>query len=366
MSAAFHPELLALLEAVKDQPDDDAPRLVLADWLEEHGQSACERARATFIRLQCRRARLVADSRDHRAVLAQPEYQDLKAEEEALRRAHLDSWLGVWRQWMVRPDNEEWWFQRGLLRPWVVGVEWLEHVPQDAATWAWVDGLVLLELGVAGMEKLAASGVLEWLNSLDLGPAGWTGPPHPAFGPEGARVLAASPYLRRICSLKFMDCEIGPEGARALAESPNLGRLTSLDFSQFDYTPGNDIGDEGVRALAGSVYLAGLTHLDLTENFVTADGARALAESPHLSGLTCLNLSGAPIGPEGARALASSPFLCRLTRLHVTLTTSPMHSAGIWARRRLHDAAGQEQLKQEVEDAKGVLRRRFGDAWRES
>jgi uncharacterized protein (TIGR02996 family) len=30
----------ALLAAVADTPEDDAPRLILADWLEEHGEGA--------------------------------------------------------------------------------------------------------------------------------------------------------------------------------------------------------------------------------------------------------------------------------------------------------------------------------------
>jgi len=41
----------ALLRAVCENPDDDTPRLVFADWLEEHG----EEARAEFIRVQISR-----------------------------------------------------------------------------------------------------------------------------------------------------------------------------------------------------------------------------------------------------------------------------------------------------------------------
>ena len=41
------PELLRLLEACKEAPDDRAPRLVLADWLEEHGEAE----RAELVRL---------------------------------------------------------------------------------------------------------------------------------------------------------------------------------------------------------------------------------------------------------------------------------------------------------------------------
>src|SRR5262249_20269221 len=44
---AEHP---GFLQAVLDAPDDDAPRLIYADWLDDHGDPA----RAEFIRLQCR------------------------------------------------------------------------------------------------------------------------------------------------------------------------------------------------------------------------------------------------------------------------------------------------------------------------
>ena len=43
----------ALLAAIRQAPDDDAPRLVYADWLDEHGQPE----RAEFIRVQCALAR---------------------------------------------------------------------------------------------------------------------------------------------------------------------------------------------------------------------------------------------------------------------------------------------------------------------
>lgn len=41
----------ALLWAIIDHPDEDTPRLALADWLDEHGDRA-DRGRATFIRAQ--------------------------------------------------------------------------------------------------------------------------------------------------------------------------------------------------------------------------------------------------------------------------------------------------------------------------
>src|SRR4051794_27836662 len=39
----------ALLAAIAAHPDEDTPRLMYADWLDEHGRSD----RAEFIRLQC-------------------------------------------------------------------------------------------------------------------------------------------------------------------------------------------------------------------------------------------------------------------------------------------------------------------------
>ncbi|MEO2091899.1 MAG: TIGR02996 domain-containing protein [Gemmataceae bacterium] len=43
----------ALLKAILAAPDDDLPRLVFADWLEENGTSDADAARAEFIRLGC-------------------------------------------------------------------------------------------------------------------------------------------------------------------------------------------------------------------------------------------------------------------------------------------------------------------------
>jgi uncharacterized protein (TIGR02996 family) len=56
------PDEEALLRAICVHPDDDAPRLVYADWLEERGEPAAG-ARAEFIRLQVRLHSLTADDR---------------------------------------------------------------------------------------------------------------------------------------------------------------------------------------------------------------------------------------------------------------------------------------------------------------
>src|SRR5262245_51579788 len=52
--ATAHPDAVALYQAILAHPDDDTPRLVYADWLDEHG----DHDRAEFIRVQCRLARM--------------------------------------------------------------------------------------------------------------------------------------------------------------------------------------------------------------------------------------------------------------------------------------------------------------------
>jgi uncharacterized protein (TIGR02996 family) len=347
MSAALPPPLLALLETIKDHPDDDPHRFALADWVEQHGQDDAERARGHFIRLQCRRARL--DPGD-------PLHEDLEAQERALRRAYMAAWLGGWQPWITRPDNEALWFRRGLLQPWVKGLQWLEleAVPRGTATWAWVDGLVILDLGCAGdVERLAASPVLRGMTSLEFGPDSWGG--NSEFGDAGARALASSPHLTRLRSLELGDTDIGPEGFRALVQAPPLRHLTSLKLTGFDCTTSNHIGDAGARALAEAAHVTNLSRLWLMENCIGAAGARALAGAAHLDSLTELDLASNPIGPEGALALASSPFLSRLTRLRLHVTADPLLSGGF----------GVKASTQELEEARAALRHRFGAAWLE-
>lgn len=50
---SMNTERQAFIRAIFDEPDEDGPRLVFADWLDEHGDAA----RAEFIRVQCERAK---------------------------------------------------------------------------------------------------------------------------------------------------------------------------------------------------------------------------------------------------------------------------------------------------------------------
>src|SRR5260370_19777710 len=80
------PDEIAFLRTIQEQPHDDAPRLVFADWLEEHGDTA----RAEFIRVQIDLAGLGNDD-PRRPALAARERELLDAHQRELIAA-----LGDW------------------------------------------------------------------------------------------------------------------------------------------------------------------------------------------------------------------------------------------------------------------------------
>lgn len=85
-----HPQLLSFLETARQAPEDNTPRLVLADWLEDHDETI----RAEFIRLQCRLA-------PGSPPLEQTERRDLEAQCQQLLSRHGGGWLGpLWQYWL--------------------------------------------------------------------------------------------------------------------------------------------------------------------------------------------------------------------------------------------------------------------------
>jgi uncharacterized protein (TIGR02996 family) len=88
-----HPDWDLLLRAVCAAPDDDLPRLVAADWLDEHGEAE----RAEFIRVQVERAR--ADRPDlkwrEKGLLDNPLFGALWAAEACPNLVRLTAGAGV-------------------------------------------------------------------------------------------------------------------------------------------------------------------------------------------------------------------------------------------------------------------------------
>jgi uncharacterized protein (TIGR02996 family) len=103
----------AFLQAILENEDDDAPRLVYADWLEENGASE----RAAFIRCQCLRARLPSGDARRR---------ELRVRCRELLKRHVRQWVGPLRPWL-RGGR----FHRGLLDAVTVPAQvYLDHAAE--------------------------------------------------------------------------------------------------------------------------------------------------------------------------------------------------------------------------------------------
>src|SRR5689334_877857 len=74
------------LAAIREAPADDAPRLIFADWLDDHGQAE----RAELIRAQVRAAKLEEDT---------PEREELEARAATLLAAHRKAWVAELPPW---------------------------------------------------------------------------------------------------------------------------------------------------------------------------------------------------------------------------------------------------------------------------
>ena len=251
----------ALLRAVLAAPDDDAPRLVYADWLDEHGDPA----RAEFIRVQIELARPGPD-RARR-------YQLLVAERRLLRENRA-----AWTAWLPR------WAHRDLFRR-----GFLEGIICEAGDFiARADEvrrqtpLSIVQLdGTEGQAvPLFRSRVLEGLRSLTLS--------LPIRPGEWAH-LGASQYLGRLRELVLNAKGPADEMVDTLVGSASLPALRALRL------PWCHLEDEHVGRLVGHPWAARLRRLDLSNNVVTAEGGLALVNSPHLDRLVALNLRGNPV-----------------------------------------------------------------------
>src|SRR5262245_58838195 len=232
----------SFLQAIIDRPDDDAPRLIYADWLEENGRTGADRARAEFIRVQVELERLPADD-DRRAELA--------ARQDQLLAKHWADWVRP-----LEPFGHVTGFRRGFpegvaLNSWdpTATVPWMERLSNFLQR-APACRLMLYTRGSAWPDR----------------PAG-RGHPLPPPGESDLELLAASPLLRRLTALDV-----------------NLRGLLVGDTG--DFRP-------GIAALGRSSHAVNLAALNLDGHWQQGrDLLRALTAASHLPRLTDLSLAG--------------------------------------------------------------------------
>lgn len=391
------PELLALLAAVKDEPDDDTPKFALADWLQEQDDEA-DRARGEFVRYV---------TQYHRSGEEPPGAWKLRDQFLTLWEHYHPAWLGPLPgsgfEFPLHVANA---YARGPLL--TARGNGSDLTSQRAATiagaeaYAWVDGLELFTVNGRQLSKFAHSRLLESLAALTLSRGNTPLESirdlvvSPKIGrlrrlsmnyfPVVARDIAASHHLSALRSLQLVGAQLTDDGFKALCESPHLKQLRSLDVGGNGlsihaarafadrtglsavtelnlsgpnhigpdgtlilvasettgrlrklYLSDNGIADYGVEAICRQPHMCNLTHLDVSSNLLTNRSAFAIADSPHLESLEQLLLFGNTVGDEGALALARSPHLGSIRWLF--LVGNPISAS-----------------------AAGALRERFGNA----
>lgn len=366
---------VGLLAEVIARPDDDGPRLVYADWMDDLG----DHPRAEFVRTQLALARL-SDPDRRRPALADREQQ--------LLARFAPTWAAPLAGLATAPV-----FRRGFVH--AVNQTARQFLTRGADLFALapVRSLHLLDLGghhdavfdspflarLAGLtvfaqyqgEPLAAAvaecGHLRALRRLDLG--------RNEIRCDGLQRLADSPHLGRLEELDLASNEIDGRGVRYAAEratwpelrqleladnllgaaaverlvlSVRLPKLHKLGLSgnrlwsyQRDSLPertsllrvpvldlrNNGLTADGLRVLLTGA--GGVRDLDLSRNLLRDEGAALLANADVLNGLRSLKLAANQLGDDALRALAASPHLGRLAALDVS--NNPVGDDGVRA-----------------------------------
>jgi uncharacterized protein (TIGR02996 family) len=288
----------AFLEDVIAHPADDAPRLVYADWLEEHGDEK-GLARAELIRVQCELAKLPE---------GEPRREKLAKRERALLKKYGKRWAGP-----LGKVTEKWAFRRGFVE--AIAVDYFE-LPQFLASFHEVFAAVpirALRLADIDLEPDflgTLESYLPRLRSLDLRLAN--------FEHKELRWLLRNPSLASLRALaldiEFTDQVEGPI-LQTIGKAPNLGGLTGLKLQVGENA--GDLEEPVVRALLRSPYLKKVTRLFLPLCRMSRATARALARGPDRAPLTHLALDDANLDEAVIEELLSGPNLARLQYLNV-------------------------------------------------
>jgi uncharacterized protein (TIGR02996 family) len=266
----------AFLLSIIQNPDDDAPRLLYADWLDERGR----RETADFIRIQC----VLAAGRAAGAIREDME----RREHTFLLGEEFQEWIAPLRPWAHSIG-----FRRGFAENVSVGRTQEEIGPcvREVVRRASVRNLDIegmcdietdLSLLSPSLERLQGF-MLSNLFNLDR---------------VGLERLLTSPRLARLQTLVLDSNHNGigfrTETLTALFAAPHWARLSTLVVHEPD--------DKAVLALARAPSLTGLTRLDIADVNMSVETAAALAESPILPQLAELNLGLCEIGEEGVSA----------------------------------------------------------------
>ncbi|MGI9472096.1 MAG: TIGR02996 domain-containing protein [Rubripirellula sp.] len=262
------------LAAVRSSPEDDAPRLVYADWLDEQGQTT----RAELIRIQCE---------IHRSDWHAEDRYRLEKRETQLFRAHKDSWLGDLAS-MMRSGR----FERGFV----------ERVALTANQF------------VQHGEQITDRTPAKQFNFLQV-------------SDKSAPKLAATPMLQRVMHMTVHGERLSDIGWRHLLSSPHLSNLRELELHRgYDSFAATSIGILCALALCPAIHeLKGLATSQI--GLETDLGQRAF-RTLRLDSLQSIRLPS--VGTDALRIL--SRMNCYDSLSQIDLKGNPTNQSG-WLRR---------------------------------
>jgi uncharacterized protein (TIGR02996 family) len=291
------------LDDIIANPEDDTPRLVLADWLDDNGQED----RAEFIRIQVALAR--ADTPDPLMLRRERDLLAFRGKEWAADfTGHVGQVL----------------FRRGLVEGVAAGGELMEGFAARLRGWAGRHPIRLLRIDIGegtgpldGVTALVAKGLLrlEGLDvSMDGGPAAWLAKlarhaaglrslllEHESSSGEWNRVLSRlATRPGALAGLTELGLAFGT-GELPLEEATTEAFILSDAFPDLTrlHIPFAHFGAEALAYLGESPRWSKLTHLDLGCCHVLRAGWERLAVAPNTRRLKWLGLIAGHVEQEG-------------------------------------------------------------------
>lgn len=329
----------AFLPGITGDPDDDTPRLIFADWLDDTDKED-NRLRADLIRVQCELAKLLAG--DPRRLALERREAELLWHEQGFFRQQIEAAM------LMEGRSHRGFIDEVTMTPAML-LERLQYLQPPPTQ------LRLVGLTDDSVDALAASPHLSHLRSLDLMGS--------RLSPEGLRALLASKELSRLQHLFLSRSGLRAEHMQVLMDSPIAGQLLTLDVS--DNFSGLVVGTACMNAIFASGrfsrmqtlniegngimnwhflqhadvpalrrFFAGRNPVDtvplrasgLMQQLTELDLHHARIDFPHFLGdhgqnfpLQSLNLAENRLDTEGAAMIFNAPRLASLTHLNLRM-----------------------------------------------
>lgn len=301
-------------EEVRENPYDDTPRLIFADFLDDNGDPLGQ-----LIRVQVALAELDRD--DQRRT-------SLEKQEQTLIDEYGERWLAPLRKFGAQGLSPRC-FQRGLVeRIRISASDFLSHAEELCLQCPALHTVCITNLDIA-FRRFADAQLPKQIRGLDLSPCRLgSAAIEPLNWPMmvcieqltelNLRLTKASDTeITQLCSrnlshlerLDLTACGLTAKSGFAIAACTTLTSLRVLKLGL------NSLGDSSLISIARSASLGQLKLIDLASNGITNDGIAAVARSSTLVSLEHMNLRANIISNSKWASVTSFPHLSKLKEI---------------------------------------------------